>query len=186
MILSSLNIGSILFFGILGNYALWLELSGTFSVTEVLQSQGGPAAIMSVLNQLPLSKLVTVIFVIVATLYLATTFDSGSYILAGATQTSVEDEPYRWNRLFWAFALSLLPFSLLLISGDETLNLLQTASIIAGVPLILIFIMLMISFIKSLSDDRVKLEERSRKYKEKERRTLSITYAKEKNKWWEN
>lgn len=44
----------------------------------------------------------------------------------------------------------------------------------------------MISFIKSLSDDRVKLEERSRKYKEKERRTLSITYAKEKNKWWEN
>ena len=180
------TLGSILFFGILGNYALWLELSGTFSVTEVLQSQGGPAAIMSVLNQLPVSKLVTVIFVIVAILYLATTFDSGSYILAGATQTSVEDEPYRWNRLFWAFALSLLPFSLLLISGDETLNLLQTASIIAGVPLILIFIMLMISFIKSLSDDRVKLEERSRKYKEKERRTLSITYAKEKNKWWEN
>lgn len=179
------TLGSVLFFGILGNYGLWLELSGTFSVTEVLQNEGGPVAIMSVLNQLPLSKLVTAIFVIVAILYLATTFDSGSYILAGATQTSVEDEPYRWNRLFWAFALSLLPFSLLLISGDDALNLLQTASIVAGVPLILIFIMLMISFMKTLSNDRIKLEERSRKYKEKERRTLSITYAKEKNKWWE-
>lgn len=180
------TLGSVLFFGILGNYGLWLELSGTFSVTEVLSNEGGPGAIMAVLGQLPLSKLVIAVFVITAIIYLATTFDSGSYILAGATQTSIEDEPYRWNRLFWAFALSLLPFSLLLISGDDALNLLQTASIVAGVPLIIIFIMLMISFIKTLSNDRVKLEERSRNVKEKERRTLSITYAKEKNKWWED
>lgn len=139
---------------------------------------------MSILEQLPMSNVVIVIFVITAVIYLATTFDSGSYILAGATQTEVDDEPYRWNRLFWAFALSFIPLALMLISGDEILNLLQTASIIAGVPLIIIFILLMVSFIKTLSNDRIKLEERSRLHKERERRTLSIRYAKN-DRWWE-
>lgn len=178
------TLGCVLFFGILGNYGLWLELSGTFSVTEVLANQSGEDAIMAIIGQLPMGDATTVLFLITALIYLATTFDSGSYILAGTTQTEVEGEPYRWNRLFWAFALSLLPFSLLLIGGEDSLNLLQTTSIVAGVPLIVIFIMLMVSFIRTLNDDRIKLEERRRLYKEKERKTLSITYAK-RDRWWE-
>src|SRR5699024_12769735 len=97
-----------------------------------------------------MSNVVIVIFVITAVSYLATTFDSGSYILAGATPTEVDDEPYRWNRLFWAFALSFIPLALMLISGDEILNLLQTASIIAGVTLFIIIILLMVPFIMTL------------------------------------
>ncbi len=178
------TLGCALFFGILGNYGLWLELSGTFSVTEVLANQSGEDAIMAIIGQLPMGDATTVLFLVTALIYLATTFDSGSYILAGTTQTEVEGEPYRWNRLFWAFALSLLPFSLLLIGGEDSLNLLQTTSIVAGVPLIVIFIMLMVSFIRTLGDDRVKLEERRRLYKEKERKTLSITHA-NRDKWWE-
>nr|WP_232796308.1 BCCT family transporter [Staphylococcus canis] len=178
------TLGCTLFFGILGNYGLWLELSGRFSVTQVLKEQEGPAAIMAILSQLPMSHVVIVIFVITALIYLSTTFDSGSYILAGATQTKINGEPYRWNRLFWAFALSLIPLALMLISGDKILNLLQTASIVAGVPLIFIFILLMVSFIKTLSSDRIKLEERSRLHKEQERRTLSLRYAKD-DRWWE-
>lgn len=178
------TLGCALFFGILGNYGLWLELSGTFSVTEVLNNQSGEAAIMAVIGQLPFGKLTTAVFVLTALIYLATTFDSGSYILSATTQTEVDGEPYRWNRLFWAFALSVLPFSLMLISGEDSLGLLQTASIVAGAPLIIIFVMLMISFIRTLGDDRVKLEERHRAHKEKERRTLSISYAK-RDKWWE-
>ncbi|AQL55757.1 BCCT family transporter [Abyssicoccus albus] len=178
------TLGCTLFFGILGNFGLWLELSGTFSVTEVLQNQSGPAAIMSILSQLPMSNIVIIIFVLTALIYLATTFDSGSYILAGATQTKVEDEPYRLNRLFWAFALSFIPLTLLIISGNDSLTLLQTASIVSGVPLIFIFIILMVSFMRTLSTDRIKLEERSRLLKERERKTLSIRYAKD-DRWWE-
>lgn len=178
------TLGCVLFFGILGNYGLWLELSGTFSVTEVLAAQSGEDAIMAIIGQLPMGDVTTVLFLITALIYLATTFDSGSYILAGTTQSEVDGEPYRWNRLFWAFALSLLPLALMLIGGENSLNLLQTTSIVAGAPLILIFIMLMVSFIRTLGADRVKLEERRRLYKEKERKTLSITHAK-RDRWWE-
>ncbi|MFB9860972.1 BCCT family transporter [Salinicoccus siamensis] len=178
------TLGCVLFFGILGNFGLWLEISGTFSVTDVLNNQSGEAAIMAIIGQLPFGKLMTLIFIITALLYLATTFDSGSYILASSTQTKVDGEPYRWNRLFWAFALSFLPFTLLLIGGDDSLSLLQTASIVAGAPLIIIFIMLMVSFLRTLGEDRIKLEARRSAHKERERKTLSITYAKRDN-WWE-
>ncbi|WP_411842388.1 BCCT family transporter [Salinicoccus sp. HZC-1] len=178
------TLGCVLFFGVLGNYGLWLEISGTFSVTEVLSNQSGEDAIMAIISQLPMGDATTVLFLVTALIYLATTFDSGSYILAGTTQTEVEGEPYRWNRLFWAFALSLLPFSLLLIGGENSLDLLQTASIVAGAPLIIIFIILMVSFIRTLSDDRIKLEEKRRAHKEKERKTLSISHAK-RDRWWE-
>ncbi|MGT0298722.1 hypothetical protein ACV566_04675 [Staphylococcus aureus] len=38
-------------------------------------------------------------------------------------------EPLRANRLFWAFALCLLPFSLMLVGGERALEVLKTASI---------------------------------------------------------
>ncbi|WP_413757781.1 BCCT family transporter, partial [Vibrio vulnificus] len=59
-------------------------------------------------------------------------------------------DPLRWNRLFWAFTLSLMPSILLFMGGLATL---QTAAIVGGLPLLGIAIMLMISGIKAASLD---------------------------------
>ena len=109
------TLGCVLFFGILGNYAVFLQLSGQFDVIQFLNQHTPEATIIEVMHQLPLPKVMVVLFLISAFLYLATTFDSGSYILAAATQKKVIDEPLKANRLFWAFALCLLPFSLMLV-----------------------------------------------------------------------
>ena len=174
------TLGCVLFFGILGNYAVFLQLSGQFDVIQFLNQHTPEATIIEVMHQLPLPKVMVVLFLISAFLYLATTFDSGSYILAAATQKKVIDEPLKANRLFWAFALCLLPFSLMLVGGEKALEVLKTASILASVPLIGIFVMMMISFIRTLSGDRIKLEERADKLKEVERRSLRIVHVREK------
>jgi BCCT family betaine/carnitine transporter len=174
------TLGCVLFFGILGNYAVFLQLSGQFDVIQFLNQHTPEATIIEVMHQLPLPKVMVVLFLISAFLYLATTFDSGSYILAAATQKKVIDEPLKANRLFWAFALCLLPFSLMLVGGEKALEVLKTASILASVPLIGIFVMMMISFIRTLSGDRIKLEERADKLKEVERRSLRIVQVREK------
>lgn len=90
------------------------------------------------------------VFTFLATIFTATTFDSISYILASVVQKEVDDEPHRWNRLFWAFTLCLLP-AILMFLGD--LQTLQTASIIAGAPLIIILSMMMVSVIKAARYD---------------------------------
>lgn len=143
--------GSILFFGILGNYGLHLQLSGSFDVIGFMNENGAPAAIIAILNQLPVAWLIVLIFTILALIFLATTFDSASYILASVVQKHVgTGEPLRWNRLFWAFTLLLLPLTLMFIGGLQTL---QTASIVAGFPVIFIMFLLGWSFIKASRED---------------------------------
>ncbi|MCE5090348.1 BCCT family transporter [Staphylococcus devriesei] len=173
------TLGCLLFFGIFGNYAVYLQITGEFNVINFLNSHGTEATIIEVMHQLPFSTLIVVLFLISAFLFLATTFDSGSYILAAASQKKVVGEPLKANRLFWAFALCLLPFSLMLVGGERALEVLKTASILASVPLIVIFIFMMISFIITLNKDRIKLETRADKLKEIERRSLRIVQVKE-------
>ncbi|WP_243292873.1 BCCT family transporter [Bacillus sp. FJAT-47783] len=153
------TIGCALFFGIIGNFGLFLELSGEYSVTTVLHEQGAPAAIIGILTQLPLNQFIIGIFTVLAILFLATTFDSSSYILASVVQKEIKDEPIRWNRLFWAFALSILPLTLMYIGGLSTL---QTASIVGGFPLIVIITLLSISFVIAVKKDLVEKKRKER------------------------
>ncbi|MGS0724911.1 BCCT family transporter, partial [Shewanella sp. 0m-11] len=60
------------------------------------------------------------------------------------------EDPMRWNRLFWAFTLSLMPSALLFMGGLATL---QTAAIVGGLPLLIIAVMLMISGVKAATLD---------------------------------
>ena len=68
----------------------------------------------------------------------------------------------------------------MLVGGEQALDVLKTASILASVPLTVIFVMMMISFIRTLNEDRIKLEERADRLKEVERRSLRIVQVREK------
>mgnify|MGYP000392105586 CR=1 FL=1 len=148
MILGSLSYGTLgcaLFFMILGNYGIHLQLSGELDVVRILNTDSQSAAVFAILGSLPMSTVVIALYTVLAIVFLSTTFDSISYILASVVQTEVEDEPMRWNRLFWAGTLSFLPVTLLFFGDLKTL---QTASIIAGAPLIIISVMLCVSIFR--------------------------------------
>ena len=144
------SLGCAMFMIILGNYGLYLQLNGTVDVVSILNNESATAAIFAILNSLPMSYTVVAVFTLLAVIFTATTFDSISYILASVVQVEVDDEPHRWNRLFWAFTLCLLP-AILMFLGD--LATLQTASIIAGAPLIVILSLMMLSVIKAARYD---------------------------------
>ena len=147
MIIGALFFGSFgcaIFFMILGNYGLHLQLTGQVDVISILKSESQYAAIFAILGSLPMKWMVISLYTILAVVFLSTTFDSISYILASVVQKQVEDEPLRWNRLFWAGALSLMPITILFID-DGGLSSIQTLSIVAGLPLILISLLLCIS-----------------------------------------
>ncbi|MDO6815565.1 BCCT family transporter [Cobetia amphilecti] len=144
------TMGCFLFFMVMGNYGLYLQLSGELDVVTILNDQSPTAAIFAMLHTLPLDYVVIFAFTLLALIFTATTFDSISYILAAVVQKEVDEEPMRWNRLFWAFALSFMPIVLMFIGGLETL---QTASIIGGVPLLAVALMLCISIVRAAHYD---------------------------------
>ncbi|KUP07843.1 choline transporter [Bacillus coahuilensis p1.1.43] len=162
------TLGSILFFGILGNYGLFMQLTNKLDVVGILNNEGAPKAIIEVISSLPIGLFIVFIFVILAIVFLATTFDSSSYILASVVQKNVKEEPLRWNRLFWAFALCLMPLVLMFIGGLGTL---QTASIVGGFPLIFIMFLLGWSFLKASTEDY-------RASEHYEPKTISLNYRK--------
>ena len=123
------TLGCVLFFGIFGNYAVYLQITEQFNVISYLNNYGTEATIIEIMHQLPFSTITIILFLISAFLFLATTFDSGSYILAAASQKKVIGEPLRANRLFWAFALCLLPFSLMLVGGERALESIENSII---------------------------------------------------------
>ncbi|MBV7314470.1 BCCT family transporter [Shewanella sp. NIFS-20-20] len=140
------SLGCAMYFMILGNYGLSLQLSGQLDVVGILNSDGPTRAIFAILEQLPLSTVVIAVFTILCIIFTATTFDSISFILASVVQTNVTEDPLRWNRLFWAFTLSFMPSVLMFMGGLATL---QTAAIVGGLPLLVIAVMLMISGVKA-------------------------------------
>lgn len=142
--------GCALMFIILGNLGLHLQLTGQLDVVGLLGSKSAPQAIVTILGTLEYGTWVVGIFTIVAIIFTATTFDSISYILATATSKDIEEdqEPEKWNRLFWAFLLAFLPGTLLLIDGP--LKAIQTTSIITAVPVIFILIGMILSFMRMI------------------------------------
>jgi BCCT family betaine/carnitine transporter len=139
------TLGCFLFFMCLGNFGLYLQLSGELDVLQILNGESPTAAIFAILGELPLRYAVIGIYTLLAVIFTATTFDSISYILAAVVQKKIDAEPMRWNRLFWAAALSFMPITLLLLGGLETL---QTASIVGGAPLLVVALLLCVSIVK--------------------------------------
>ena len=145
------SLGSWLFYMIIGNYSLSLELSGTLSVTEIMNKQGADQAIVAIFDQLPLGAVVIGVFSIVSIIFAATTYDSASYVLAsGATlHLKAGDDPARWHRVFWAIALGLLPVTLMFIGG---LRVMQVTLLIVSAPILIVGVAMSVSLMRSLRE----------------------------------
>ncbi len=146
------SLGTGVFFMIMGNYSLHLELTGALNVTELLANDGAPAAIVAALDSMPLGSIVIAIFCLVAIIFAATTYDSASYTLAAAAtrRLPIGDDPPRWHRLFWAIALTLLPLTLMFVGG---LRVMQTAVLVVSLPILVVGVCMSVALVKQLATD---------------------------------
>ncbi len=144
--------GCALFFVILGNYALHLELTGALSVTSILAAESASTAIVAVIASLPMGQAMLGLFCLVSLVFMATTYDSAAYTLAlGATRRlRMGEHPARWHRMFWAVGISVMPATLMFLGGLKSF---QTASLVVSVPLIGVGILMAASLVRALRED---------------------------------
>jgi len=147
------SLGSWLFYMIMGNYAMFLELSGQVDFTGIMKSVNGSAAIVAMLEQLPLATLVVGVFSAISIIFAATTYDSASYTLASSATLHLRagDDPARWHRVFWAFALGLMPVALMLLQGN--LRPIQVILLIVSLPILLVGIVMSVALVRTLRAD---------------------------------
>ncbi|MCK0469882.1 BCCT family transporter [Halalkalibacter sp. APA_J-10(15)] len=149
------SVGSWVYFGVFGGYAMDLQLSDKVNLVGIQAESGDPAVIVAVLNSLPLPVLVSILFVILGFIFLATSLDSASYVIASVATKELgpETQPARWHRLMWGILLSALAISLTMTGG---LNVVQTTSVLVAVPVLIMYILISVSLVKWLKQNEDK------------------------------
>ena len=143
------SFGCALFFIVLGNHAYLLEVTGKLEVIREAADVSPSAAVASVVEILPMGTFWLMFLAVIGIIGTATTYDSASYTLAaGATRNLTEHaHPARWHRVFWAIGLGILPACLLFLGGVRVL---QTASVVASLPILGVYVLLGISIFRTL------------------------------------
>ncbi len=155
------SLGCWVFYVVFGNYSLFLQLSGEIDFVNITNTIGGDVAIVSALETLPMPTLVITAFSIMSIIFAATTYDSASYTLAsGATlHLRAGDDPARWHRVFWAFALAVMPITLLFIgkfagNPGAALRVLQVCLLVASLPILVVGVLSTVSLVRTLRADQ--------------------------------
>jgi BCCT family betaine/carnitine transporter len=143
------TLGCWVFYFVMGNYSLSLELNNLMSVTDNLAEHGMYVTIANILATLPLGLFTLALFALVSIISVATTYDSASYTLASTATSELKEgeNPARWNRLVWAGVLGMLPIFMMLVGG---LPIIRSGVLIASLPLLVVGVAMVVALTKSL------------------------------------
>ncbi|SES17943.1 Choline-glycine betaine transporter [Gracilibacillus ureilyticus] len=125
-------------FTVVGGSGIFYEMEKPGSVSTALNESGMPAAVMAILNQIPMGIVLAIGFIIVSVIFVATTADSMSYTVA--VTLSGSDEPDRFNRVFWALMFGIVAVALLAIGGESTVGTLQNFIVVTAAPVSLLLL----------------------------------------------
>ncbi|MGB1361027.1 MAG: BCCT family transporter [Alphaproteobacteria bacterium] len=122
-------------FTIVGGSGLFYEINNPGTIAAAFKGFNLPATLLAITQQLPLGSLISVLFLILTTIFIVTTGDSMSYTMSlVSTENNV---PCTKTRVLWGVLMGLS--AMLLISvGSGSISALQSFIVITAVPVGLI------------------------------------------------
>ncbi|MDD3310773.1 BCCT family transporter [Pseudodesulfovibrio sp.] len=111
--------GSYLIHAVFGGYTMYAQLNHVVDAVGVLKASGGPAALVAVLQSLPMGHVVLIGYCLFSTIFLATSVDSCAYVISCAATTRLAPgaEPARGHRFYWAMIQAGLALSAITMGG---------------------------------------------------------------------
>jgi glycine betaine transporter len=135
-------------FAVFGGTALYHDLHAGTQIAEAV-SQDVTVALFELFNVLPLSMFLSLTALLLIATFLITSADSASYILGSMTTGGSEHPPMK-AKLVWGVLISAIAAALLFAGGLEAL---QTASLVAALPFVVIMIVMTVAIIRLLQAD---------------------------------
>ena len=145
------TLGCALFYITFGNTAMWMDLEGLVPARELVAAGEADQAIASIIGAISWQPLPLIAFIVVTFIFVATTYDSASYAIAASATRRLEagQNPQRWHRVFWAFALAVLPIALMLLGGLEAI---KSSVLVVSLPLLVIGVAMIVSLFRTLRE----------------------------------
>ena len=124
-------------FTIVGGTGISMELAQAGTVSAAFEGFNLPAALLAITQNMPMGFLLSILFMILTFVFVATTGDSMTYVISVSMSNS--DTPSSKLRAFWAIAMGLT--ALVLVSlGSSGIGKLQSFIVITAVPVSLILL----------------------------------------------
>ncbi len=145
------TLGCAVFYVVWGNSVLWMDLHGGLGLLDLVRAGDAATAIAAAIGALAGQPGPLLLFLILGFVFVATTYDSASYAIAAAATRNLRPgtHPHRAHRLFWAAGLAFLPAALILI---DSLRAVQSATLVASLPILVIGVLAVVSLVRSLQD----------------------------------
>ena len=142
MILGTVLIGSFatfIHFYVLGGLTLNLYERGVMDIPEMVKTvPSGRIALESLLT-LPFGYILIILYAFIATIFLCTTYDSCSYVLASTAMRQASKRPSKSLRLVFAILLIIQPILIMSLEGIDSIKYIL---VLSSVPLIAIYILM--------------------------------------------
>jgi len=116
---------------------------GTNGLTEV------PLAMFQMLDELPLSNILSFIAIVLVLVFFITSSDSGSLVIDSITAGGKIDAPVP-QRIFWASVEGAIAAALLWIGGTQAIEALQAGAVSTGLPFTIVLLFMCLSLVLGL------------------------------------
>lgn len=144
---------SILWFSTFGGSALYFELFEGAALGEAVTREMS-SALFATLEYLPATSIISALMLVLIVLFVITSANSATFVLGMFTSKGALT-PRRWLRVTWGLVQALVAAVLLLSGG---LAALQTISILAAFPFMVLMIFMAHSLLKSLRNELRQIE----------------------------
>lgn len=144
---------STIWFAIFGGSAIHFEQIGE----SIFGDGGSEEQLFNLLHSLPGGTIIGLFAVLLLGTFFITSADSASTVMASMSQNG-RTEAKPWLAAMWGLGTAFVGMTLLLAGGEDALDSLQSVTIVAATPFLLILIALMFAILRDVSTDRVYLK----------------------------
>jgi choline-glycine betaine transporter len=139
---------SLVWFAVFGGAAINTQQNGT----DLAGEGGVEAQLFTLLDQYPIATITSVVVMLLVAIFFVSGADAASIVMGSLSQKGTI-KPSRGTVIFWGVATGAVAAVMLLVGGEDALTGLQTITIIAALPFLLVMIGLCVALVKDLRRD---------------------------------
>jgi choline/carnitine/betaine transport len=142
------SVVSLVWFAVFGGAAINVQQGGVD-----LAGEGSiEAQLFSLLDQYPIAIIASVLVMVLVAIFFVSGADAASIVMGSLSERGTI-KPSRGTVIFWGIAMGAVALVMLLVGGEDALTGLQTITIIAALPFVLVMIGLAVALVKDLRSD---------------------------------
>ncbi len=143
-------------FSVMGGSGIFRQFYGEADLVQdgAVSAEG---SLFTVLGDLPLGNILSVMAIIIVAIFFITSSDSGSLVVDMLASGGHPNPPV-WSRVLWAVLEGVLALGLLLAGGSDALSALQAGSLLTALPFSVIMILMAIALVKALRYEHRQIE----------------------------